>query len=72
MQPWPETLRKVGEKAPNSIDPVREFCRWNVRVAEQDHLLTIVIGWISLKGPGSQNLKVSQGIRVLGSQVPRC
>jgi len=38
VQPWPETLRKVGEKASDSVDPVWELRRGNVRVAEQDHL----------------------------------
>ena len=38
MQPGPETLRKVGEKTTNSVDPIRKFGRWNVRVTQQYHL----------------------------------
>ena len=38
METRPEALRKVREKGSNSIDPVRQLRRRNVRVAEQDHL----------------------------------
>ena len=38
METRPEALGKVREKATNSVDPVRQLRRRNVRVAEQDHL----------------------------------
>ena len=38
METRPEALGEVGEEAPDSVDPVRQLRRRNVRVAEQDHL----------------------------------